>query len=64
MFFKRIIAPVRKCLFSRGAREQHVKVEECVILTRLRELMEVTPQVPPTLRAVERAEGGVRLGGD
>jgi hypothetical protein len=64
MFLKRIIAPVRKCLFSRGAREQHLTVEECIIVKRLRELIEVTPQVSPTLRVVERVEGGVRLAGD
>jgi hypothetical protein len=64
MFLKRIIAPVRKCLFSRGAREQHLAVEECIIVKRLRELIEVTPQVSPTLRVVERVEGGVRPAGD
>ena len=62
MFLKRIVAPVRKCLFSRGAREQHLTVEECVIAERLRELTEVTPQVSPTLPGGEGVESAVQAG--
>jgi hypothetical protein len=62
MFLKCIIASVWKCLFSRGAREQHLTVEECVITKRLRELMDVTPQVSPTLPGGEGAERAIQAG--
>jgi hypothetical protein len=63
MFLTRIFAifaPVRKSLVGRTAAAP--ATEECVILKRLRQLMEVTPQVSPTLPAVESAEGGVQAG--
>lgn len=63
MFLKRIFAPVGNSLFNRRARAQHTPAEECVILKRLRELMEVTSQVPPTLPGVEGGEGEPQLGG-
>jgi hypothetical protein len=62
MSLKRVFASVWKSLFSRSIWNQHATVEECIILKRLKELMEAMPQVSPTLPGVEGAEGGVRLG--
>src|SRR5436190_18401330 len=62
MSLKSIIASIWKCLFSRGARQQHLTVEECVITQRLRELMDVTAQVSPTLPGGEGAERAIQAG--
>jgi hypothetical protein len=41
-------------------REQHLTVEECVIVKRLSELMEIAPQVSPSLPRGEGAEDAIQ----
>jgi hypothetical protein len=59
MFLKRMLAPVRKSLFGRNAPTQDSTAETCIILKRVRELMEMPPAVPAAAPSAANADGGV-----
>ena len=63
MVLIRIFASVWKFLFTRAPREKYLPAEECVIVKRLRELKDVTPQISPTLSEAEDTKGAVEAGG-
>jgi hypothetical protein len=57
MFMKRILASLRKSLFRKQPAAHDGGVEGSIVLKRLRELMEMTPEVPATASSDASAGG-------